>query len=131
RARAVTPAAALHDDGADVAVPGRDAVGAGAATANDDDAEDRGRAHVQEHSLICMAKSRYWAWTRRPARWARTAMTLDRRQFLKSSLSGAAALAGWGTVPTLARARGPAELMRRTDRPPNSEGVRSTSQARH
>jgi sulfite oxidase len=53
-------------------------------------------------------------------------MTLDRRQFLKSSLSGAAAFACWVKVPTLAHAKGRADLIRMTERPPNYESVRST-----
>src|SRR6266849_4940988 len=53
-------------------------------------------------------------------------MTLDRRQFLKSSLAGAAAAAWWLKVPSLARAKGRDELLRLTERPPNYESVRST-----
>src|SRR2546430_12604431 len=53
-------------------------------------------------------------------------MPLDRRQFLKSSLSGAAAFACWVKVPTLAHAKGRADLIRMTERPPNYESVRST-----
>jgi hypothetical protein len=53
-------------------------------------------------------------------------MTLDRRQFLKSSLSGAAAFACWVKVPTLAHAKARAELIRMAERPPNYESVRST-----
>src|SRR5438067_5575411 len=53
-------------------------------------------------------------------------MTLDRRQFLKSSLSGAAAFTCWVKVPTLAHAKARVELIRMTERPPNYESVRST-----
>ncbi len=53
-------------------------------------------------------------------------MTLDRRQFLKSSLAGAAAAAWWLKVPSLARAKGRDDLLRLTERPPNYESVRST-----
>ena len=56
---AVTAAATLRDDGADVAVPGGHPVGVGTAAADDDGADDRGRPHAEEHSLICRAKSRY------------------------------------------------------------------------
>jgi DMSO/TMAO reductase YedYZ molybdopterin-dependent catalytic subunit len=51
---------------------------------------------------------------------------MDRRQFLKSSLAGAAAAAVWVKVPKLAYAKGRAELIRMTERPPNYESVRST-----
>src|SRR5438270_620432 len=44
-------------------------------------------------------------------------MILDRREFLKTSLSGAAALACWVEIPALARAKGKDELIRRTERP--------------
>src|SRR5207253_4238209 len=54
------------------------------------------------------------------------AMILDRRRFLQSSLSGAAAFAWWVNVPSLARAKGKQELIRRTERPLNYESVRST-----
>jgi sulfite oxidase len=50
---------------------------------------------------------------------------MDRRQFLKSSLAGAAAAACWVRVPSLAHAKGRAELVRMTERPPNYESVRS------
>ncbi|TMB32918.1 MAG: sulfite oxidase [Deltaproteobacteria bacterium] len=53
-------------------------------------------------------------------------MILDRREFLKTSLSGAAALACWVEIPALARAKGKDELIRRTERPLNYESVRST-----
>src|SRR5258708_17386705 len=53
-------------------------------------------------------------------------MTLDRRRFLKSSLSGAAAVAWWLKVPNFARAKGRDELIRMTERPPNYESIRST-----
>src|SRR5437763_14972393 len=53
-------------------------------------------------------------------------MILDRREFLKTSLSGAAALACWVEIPMLARAKGKDELIRRTERPLNYESVRST-----
>jgi DMSO/TMAO reductase YedYZ molybdopterin-dependent catalytic subunit len=53
-------------------------------------------------------------------------MTLDRRRFLESSLRGAAAAAVWLNVPSLARAKGEAELIRMTERPLNYESVRST-----
>lgn len=51
---------------------------------------------------------------------------MDRRQFLKSSLAGAAAAACWVRVPSLTHAKGPAELIRMTERPLNYESVRST-----
>jgi DMSO/TMAO reductase YedYZ molybdopterin-dependent catalytic subunit len=53
-------------------------------------------------------------------------MTLDRRRFLQTSLSGAAALACWVKVPSLARAKGSEQFIRRTQRPLNYESVRST-----
>jgi DMSO/TMAO reductase YedYZ molybdopterin-dependent catalytic subunit len=53
-------------------------------------------------------------------------MILDRRRFLQSSLSGAATLAWWVNVPSLALAKGKEELIRRTERPLNYESVRST-----
>ena len=53
-------------------------------------------------------------------------MTLDRRQFLKSSVAGAAAAVWWWRVPTLARAKGREDLIRMTGRPLNYESVRST-----
>jgi sulfite oxidase len=53
-------------------------------------------------------------------------MTLDRRRFLKTSLSGAAALACWVKVPSLARAKGSEQFIRMTQRPLNYESVRST-----
>src|SRR5207245_4461586 len=53
-------------------------------------------------------------------------MTLARRRFLASSVSGAAALACWLKVPYLAHAKGRPELIRMTERPPNYESVRST-----
>lgn len=53
-------------------------------------------------------------------------MTLGRRRFLKSSLSGAAAVAWWLKVPNFARAKGRDELIRMTERPPNYESIRST-----
>lgn len=52
-------------------------------------------------------------------------MALCRRQFLKS-MTGAAAAACWMKVPRLAHAKGRAELIRMTERPPNYESVRST-----
>src|SRR5204862_2586645 len=121
-------AATLRDDGADVAVPGGHPVGVGTAAADDDGADDRGRPHAEEHSLICRAKSRYLGRLESDdlRSYPRPAMTLDRRQFLKSSLSGAAACACWVKVPTLAHAKGRADLIRMTERPPNYESVRST-----
>jgi sulfite oxidase len=53
-------------------------------------------------------------------------MILDRRRFLQTSLTSAAALACWMEVPALARAKGKEELIRRTERPMNYESVRST-----
>src|SRR5438132_11774307 len=54
-------------------------------------------------------------------------MILDRRQFLKSSLAGAAAAAWWMKIPSLAYAKGGGgELIRMTERPLNYESVRST-----
>jgi sulfite oxidase len=53
-------------------------------------------------------------------------MTIDRRQFLKSSLAGAATAAFWVRVPSLAHAKGRAELIRMTERPLNYESVRAT-----
>ena len=53
-------------------------------------------------------------------------MTLDRRRFLQSSLASAAAATWWLKVPSLAyAAKGSAELIRRSERPPNYESVRS------
>src|SRR5438105_4226256 len=58
-------------------------------------------------------------------------MTLRRRQFLKSSLAGAAAGAVWLKVPSLAQARASAPAMlRMSERPPNYESVRATFTAR-
>src|SRR5919109_1591835 len=51
---------------------------------------------------------------------------MDRRQFLKSSLAGAAAAAWWVRVPSLSYGKGRAELIRMTERPLNYESVRST-----
>jgi DMSO/TMAO reductase YedYZ molybdopterin-dependent catalytic subunit len=53
-------------------------------------------------------------------------MSLDRRQFLKSSFSSAVAAGFWMKAPRLAFAAGKAELLRMTERPPNYESVRST-----
>jgi sulfite oxidase len=55
-------------------------------------------------------------------------MALDRRRFLQSALAGAAAW--WVKAPTLAHAKGKAELIRRTERPLNYESVRSTFTSR-
>src|SRR5438105_14167335 len=58
-------------------------------------------------------------------------MTLRRRQFLKSSLAGAAAGAVWLKVPSLAQAKASAPAMlRMSERPPNYESVRATFTAR-
>ena len=57
-------------------------------------------------------------------------MGLDRRRFLESSLSGAAAAVFWLKAPRLAFAKGKPELIRMTERPPNYESVRSTFTAR-
>jgi DMSO/TMAO reductase YedYZ molybdopterin-dependent catalytic subunit len=53
-------------------------------------------------------------------------MTLDRRRFLQSSLATAAAATWWLRTPTLAYAKGKAQLIRRTERPLNYESVRAT-----
>lgn len=53
-------------------------------------------------------------------------MTIDRRQFLKSSAVGLGAAAWWLHAPTLARAAGGGELIQLSERPLNYESVRST-----
>ncbi len=53
-------------------------------------------------------------------------MTMDRRQFLKTSAVGVAATACWLEVPSLARAEGGGELIALSQRPLNYESVRST-----
>jgi DMSO/TMAO reductase YedYZ molybdopterin-dependent catalytic subunit len=53
-------------------------------------------------------------------------MTIDRRQFLKSSAVGLGAAAWWLHAPTLARAAGGGELIQLSERPLNYESVRAT-----
>jgi len=53
-------------------------------------------------------------------------MTMDRRQFLKTSAVGLSAAAWWLQAPTLARAEGGAELIQLSERPLNYESVRAT-----
>lgn len=53
-------------------------------------------------------------------------MTMDRRQFLKTSAAGLSAAAWWLQAPTLARAAGQGELIQLSERPLNYESVRST-----
>ncbi len=53
-------------------------------------------------------------------------MTMDRRQFLKTSAAGLSAAAWWLHAPTLARAEGGGELIQLSERPVNYESVRAT-----
>ncbi len=53
-------------------------------------------------------------------------MTMDRRQFLKTSAAGLGAAAWWLQAPTLARAAGGGELIQLSERPLNYESVRAT-----
>lgn len=53
-------------------------------------------------------------------------MTMDRRQFLKTSAVGLGGAAWWLQAPTLARAEGGGELIQLSERPLNYESVRAT-----
>ena len=53
-------------------------------------------------------------------------MTMDRRQFLKTSAVGVGAAAFWLHAPTLAWAEGGGELIQLSERPLNYESVRAT-----
>ncbi len=53
-------------------------------------------------------------------------MTMDRRQFLKTSAVGAGAAAWWLHAPTLAWAKGGGELIQLSERPLNYESVRAS-----
>jgi len=53
-------------------------------------------------------------------------MTMDRRQFLKTSAAGLSAAAWWLHAPTLAWAKGGGELIQLSERPLNYESVRAT-----
>lgn len=53
-------------------------------------------------------------------------MTMDRRQFLKTSAAGLSAAAWWLHAPTLARAAEGGQLIQLSERPLNYESVRST-----